>query len=75
MADQGKRQPVMSLGPVAGTAPEFGMDDMVCFCFGYTREAIEQDLATNGQSLIMARIAGAKKAGGCGCAVKNPRGR
>jgi hypothetical protein len=55
--------------------PEFGDDEMVCYCFGHTRKAIEQDFISNGQSLIMAQIASAKKAGGCDCAVKNPKGR
>ena len=53
----------------------FRLDELVCYCFGYTREAIEQDFIQNGRSLILERIAAEKKAGGCDCAHKNPQGR
>jgi hypothetical protein len=52
----------------------FQSDDLVCFCFGYTRNDIEQDYITNGQSVIMDKIASEKKSGGCDCANKNPKG-
>ncbi len=51
------------------------MNDLVCYCFGYTRDMIEQDFIENGRSLIMEKIAAEKKAGGCDCATKNPKGR
>ncbi len=54
---------------------EFQSDDLVCFCFGYTRNDIEQDYIKNGQSAILAKIASEKKAGGCDCTNKNPKGR
>lgn len=50
-------------------------DDLVCYCFGYTVGDIEQDLIRNGQSLILEKIAAEKRAGGCDCANKNPKGR
>ncbi|MBI5585349.1 MAG: hypothetical protein HY892_16175 [Deltaproteobacteria bacterium] len=53
----------------------FRLEELVCYCFGYTREAIKQDFLRNGRSLILEKIAAAKKAGGCDCAHKNPRGR
>ena len=50
-------------------------DNLICYCFEYTRKDIEQDVAKNGRSLIMERIQTEKKIGGCQCAVKNPKGR
>jgi len=57
------------------TNTEFDLDDLVCFCFHHTRKDIEQDYYENGQSTIMAKIASEKKARGCDCAIKNPKGR
>jgi hypothetical protein len=54
---------------------EFQSDDLVCFCFKFTRNDIEQDYIKYGQSTIMAKIASEKKTGGCDCANKNPQGR
>jgi hypothetical protein len=54
---------------------EFQSDDLVCFCFEFTRNDIEKDYIENGQSAIMAKIASEKKSGGCDCANKNPKGR
>lgn len=51
------------------------MNEPVCFCFGYGVADIEADLAANGRSTILERIAAEKAAGGCQCAVKNPKGR
>jgi copper chaperone CopZ len=51
------------------------IDDLICYCFGYTRDNIEQDYIKNGRSLIMEKIAAEKKTGGCDCAIKNPKGR
>jgi hypothetical protein len=49
--------------------------DLICYCFGYTRRDIEQDVIKNGRSLILEKIAAEKKAGGCDCSTKNPKGR
>jgi hypothetical protein len=51
------------------------MTDLVCYCFGYTPEDVLRDLDQNGRSLIMERILEEKRAGGCDCAKKNPKGR
>ncbi len=59
----------------ASSLKERDMEDLVCYCFGYTTADIERDIMTNGKSLIMDRIASEKKAGGCQCAAKNPKGR
>jgi copper chaperone CopZ len=48
---------------------------LICYCFEYTKDDIEQDYTKNGRSLIMEKIAAEKKVGGCDCATKNPRGR
>ena len=48
---------------------------LICYCFEYTTHDIEQDFIKNGQSLIMAKIAAEKKANGCDCKNKNPKGK
>jgi hypothetical protein len=49
--------------------------DMICYCFGYTREAIEQDVLENGRSIITEKIIAEKRFGTCQCPTKNPKGR
>lgn len=51
------------------------MSELICFCFGYTAEDIQQDVLDNGRSTICERIMNEKKIGGCKCAEKNPKGR
>lgn len=51
------------------------MTDLICYCFEYTAEDIKKDFLKNGKSLIMDKIIIEKKAGGCNCAVKNPKGQ
>ena len=53
---------------------EFRDDDLVCYCFGYTKKDIEQDYRKNRRSTILEKIAVEKKAGLCDCAQKNPKG-
>jgi hypothetical protein len=51
------------------------MSVMVCYCFEYTVEDIDQDVRQHdGASLILARIMEEKKKGACQCATKNPKG-
>jgi hypothetical protein len=55
---------------------EFGDQDLVCYCFEYTRKDIEKDfVANNSRSTIFENIASEKKMGKCDCAQKNPKGR
>ena len=55
---------------------EQNMDEIICYCFGYTRRDIIHDLAENlGRSTIMERIMAEKKAGKCRCKETNPKGR
>ena len=51
------------------------MEELVCYCFNYTISDIETDVKENGKSTIEARIVSEKKAGGCQCEEKNPKGR
>ena len=51
------------------------MKEYICWCFQHTAEDIEQDIKAHGKSMIMERITTEKKAGGCRCKTKNPKGR
>jgi len=51
------------------------MEEIVCYCFKYTLSDIESDVKKHGKSTIEERIASEKKAGGCQCETKNPKGR
>ncbi len=53
----------------------FNDDDLVCYCFKYTKKDVENDFNENGRSLIYEKIAHEKKTGGCNCASKNPKGK
>ena len=61
--------------PFTPANTEFRDNDLVCFCFHYTKKQIEQDYMANNHSLILERITFEKKTGGCDCARKNPQGR
>ena len=47
----------------------------VCYCFGFTRKDIEDEVAQTGRSTIADRITAEVKAGNCACEVKNPSGK
>ncbi len=47
----------------------------VCYCFGFTRKDIEDEVAQTGRSTIGDRITAEVKAGNCACEVKNPSGK
>jgi hypothetical protein len=51
------------------------MEDLVCYCFEYSKEDVKQDYKTNGRSLIIEKIIEEKKFGRCQCATKNPKGK
>jgi hypothetical protein len=53
----------------------FNDEDIVCYCFDYTKKDIEHDFNENGRSLIYEKIVLEKKSGGCNCALKNPSGK
>jgi len=50
------------------------MDKLICYCFKYTKEDIETDIIRHRKSTIEERIKAEKKAGGCQCVTKNPKG-
>ena len=51
------------------------VEELICYCFGYTAGDIEEDIKKNGRSLILEKILLAKKQGGCDCANKNPKSK
>ena len=52
------------------------MRDLVCYCFEYSAEDIQEDVReNNGRSTILEKIVAAKRAGGCQCATTHPKGR
>ena len=47
----------------------------VCYCFGFTRKDIQDEIAEKGRSTIADRITAEVKADNCACEVKNPSGK
>ena len=47
----------------------------VCYCFGFMRKDIEDEIVGKGRSTIAGRISAEVKAGNCACEVKNPSGK
>ncbi len=47
----------------------------VCYCFGFTRSAILDEIRTTGRSTVAERIAAEVRAGNCACELKNPSGK
>lgn len=47
----------------------------VCYCFGFTRRDIWEEIRQTGNSSIAERIKAEVKAGNCACEVKNPSGK
>jgi hypothetical protein len=47
----------------------------VCYCFGFTRKDIHNEIAETGHSTVAERITAEVKAGNCACEVKNPSGK
>lgn len=50
-------------------------DTPVCYCFGWTRKKIRDQIVESGKSTAAMEIAQKVKAGECACDVKNPKGR
>ena len=53
----------------------FKDDDLICYCFEYTKKNIEDDFMTNGSSKILEKIKKEKSISGCNCEIKNPKGK
>jgi hypothetical protein len=47
----------------------------VCYCFGFTREDIWDEIRSTGKSTVAAQIKAEVEAGRCACEVKNPSGK
>ena len=47
----------------------------MCYCFGFTRQDIWDEIRSTGKSTVAERITAEVKAGNCACEVKNPSGR
>lgn len=62
-----------TIGSVIPEKNEFQSDDLVCYCFEYTKKNIEDDYQANGCSKILEKIKTEKKNKGCNCEVKNPK--
>ncbi len=54
---------------------QFHDDDLICYCFAYTKKNIETDYIKNGYSTILEKIKKEKSINGCSCEVKNPKGK
>ena len=50
-------------------------NDLVCYCFLYSRQDIEDELKASGDTTIFERISAEIKAGNCACEVRNPTGK
>jgi hypothetical protein len=48
-------------------------EELVCYCFGYSADDIRKYIAENSRLLIMEKIVGEKKAGGCQCQALNAK--
>lgn len=49
--------------------------ELICYCFEYSVDDINQDYLKNGKSTIMEKIQQEKKFGNCRCATMNPKGK
>ncbi|MCL4523224.1 MAG: (2Fe-2S)-binding protein [Acidobacteria bacterium] len=47
----------------------------VCYCFGFTRQDIWDEIRQTGRSTVGERITAEVKAGNCACEVRNPSGK
>ncbi|HBB16582.1 MAG TPA: BFD-like (2Fe-2S) protein [Syntrophus sp. (in: bacteria)] len=65
---------MINIGPVDQGSSEFSDNDLVCYCFQYTKKQIEKDYLDHGRSMILEKITREKKTGGCDCARKHPKG-
>lgn len=50
-------------------------DVLVCYCFGWTRQALAQERQQQTSPRVLSSIQTHVKAGRCGCEVNNPQGR
>ncbi len=51
------------------------MEELICYCFNFSREDIRREMKETGKTTILDFISSQIKAGHCACAVKNPKKR
>ena len=75
--------------PLDSEAPSFRRGDLrvrvgakeieeplpICYCFGFTRQDIWDEIRRTGDSTVAERIATEVEAGRCACEVRNPSGK
>lgn len=75
--------------PLDTQAPLFRREDLVvrvgakeiedpllaCYCFGFTRQDIWDEIRSTGKSTVAKRITAEVEAGRCACEMKNPSGK
>ncbi|MHB8091155.1 MAG: hypothetical protein ACYDH8_06110 [Syntrophales bacterium] len=66
---------MIKLSPSIENKNHFNDDDLICYCFNYTKKDIEKDYNKNGYSTIIEKITKEKSIGGCNCEVNNPKGK
>jgi hypothetical protein len=47
----------------------------VCYCFGFSRKDMENEIVSTGRSTVAERISEEVRQGNCACEVKNPSGK
>ncbi len=65
---------MITLDPILSNN-SFDNDDLVCYCFVYTKKNILRDFKDHGYSTILEKIKTEKKNNGCNCETKNPKGK
>jgi hypothetical protein len=48
---------------------------LICYCFGFSRQDIWDEIRSTGKSTVAKRITAEVEAGRCACKVKNPSGK
>ena len=66
---------MIQINPLNQERSDIKENDLVCYCFQFTRKQIETDYLDNDRSMILERITCEKKTGGCNCAQNNPKRR
>ena len=66
---------MISLTPPTLKKNEFQDNDLVCYCFKFTKKDIENDLQSHGHSKILEKIKSEKKNKVCKCEEKKPKGK
>jgi hypothetical protein len=66
---------MMKFGAIDIKKKTISDNDLICYCFGYSKKEIENDYIDNGRSTIIEKIETEKSQGRCDCSRKNPERR